>query len=478
MNPATHTAASFPAASARDVLLVRAYETASADSPLWTAEDRAWATRVAADACGADATPERFLAERARHALQRLQPRDPQLERWRGRRTRGDGWMVLVTAGTLAAGALIDQIGASQHINLLAPWVWALVAWNLLVYVLAVWQALRPVATPGWPRRAVQALWSVRAPKSPALRRYVHDWAEHAEPQHLARSVALLHLAAASLAAGLLAGMYLRGLVLDYRAGWQSTFLDAEAVHALLRTLLAPASAVTGLAVPDAATLAAMRVGPDAPPQAPAAAWLHLFAATLGMTVIVPRLLLAGAAAWRAHRLSLRWTLELGTPYFQQLLHRRRRGASGVLVVPHAAPTTARAALALKSLLGAAADDAPSLTIAEPVTYGEEEAAAHVATPAGTALRLACFDLGSGPEAEAQGRMIEAMSAAEPSLPLAVLVDESAFVRRFGQLPERLTERRAAWQRFAQQRSVPLACINLEQPGPSASAQLRRLLEA
>ena len=52
----------------------------------------------------------------------------------------------------------------------------------------------------------------------------------------------LMHALAAALALGLIGGMYLRGLVFDVRAGWQSTFLDAGSVHAFLATALAPAS--------------------------------------------------------------------------------------------------------------------------------------------------------------------------------------------------------------------------------------------
>ena len=62
----------------------------------------------------------------------------------------------------------------------------------------------------------------------------------------LTRIAALLHVAAAAVAIGLLGSMYLRGLVLDYRAGWQSTFLQADTVQRVLSTLLAPATALTG----------------------------------------------------------------------------------------------------------------------------------------------------------------------------------------------------------------------------------------
>ena len=64
-----------------------------------------------------------------------------------------------------------------------------------------------------------------------------------AAPLATARIALCLHAAAATLALGLMGGMYLRGLVLDYRAGWQSTFLQADTVQAVLSTALAPATA-------------------------------------------------------------------------------------------------------------------------------------------------------------------------------------------------------------------------------------------
>ena len=55
--------------TAAQVLALEAFETRGRDGPLWTAQDRDWATRVARDS-GAMAGPA-FIAERARVAWQR-----------------------------------------------------------------------------------------------------------------------------------------------------------------------------------------------------------------------------------------------------------------------------------------------------------------------------------------------------------------------------------------------------------------------
>jgi hypothetical protein len=141
-------------------------------------------------------------------------------------------------------------------------------------------------------------------------------WSRHAGPLSTERAALLLHAAAAALALGLVSGLYLRGLVLDYRAGWQSTFLSADQVQALLGALLAPASALTGTAMPAVAPL---RVGPGGDAQASAAPWIHLYAATLALWVVLPRALLAWRAGWRAQGQARRFPLRLDSAYFEAL---------------------------------------------------------------------------------------------------------------------------------------------------------------
>ena len=79
------------------------------------------------------------------------------------------------------------------------------------------------------------------------------------------------------------------------------------------------------------------------------------------------------------------------------------------------------------------------------------------------------FDLTATPEAEAQGRFVQRLQAVADAAPLLAVVDEAAFRQRFGALPERLAERRAAWQRWADGLGVTLMCCDLNQPDPRAA---------
>ena len=282
-------------------------------SPLWSAEDRSWATRQAVAVVGDAAGPQRFVVARAAIALQRLLPRDPAGQRWLGRRAWQPAWVAVALVLGLLGGLAVDQLGPPQRVNLLAPAVWAVVAWNLAVYLALLLPNPLPNSLPS-PLPGLRdglARWALRGSDTVQLL-----WARHAAPLTGARLALLLHSAAAGLALGLMAGLYLRGLVLDYRAGWQSTFLDALTVQQVLDLLLKPASALSGIAVPDVAPL---RVGPGGDATATAAPWIHLLATTVALAVLMPRTLLAWRAAARARGLARDFPLPLDTPYFESL---------------------------------------------------------------------------------------------------------------------------------------------------------------
>jgi hypothetical protein len=133
-----------------------------------------------------------------------------------------------------------------------------------------------------------------------------------------------------AMALGVIAGLYARGLGLEYRATWESTFLEPPTVRAMLATFFAPGAFVTGIAIPDVARIAAIRW----PASENAATWLHLMAATLAVVVIGPRLLLALSMSAieryrRAHLVD-----DLADPYFQRMLRGFTQGPMSVTVRP------------------------------------------------------------------------------------------------------------------------------------------------
>jgi hypothetical protein len=479
-------------ASAREVLLLQVVETNAEAGTRWTAQDAAWASRAALESTTADATADAFVAERAHHAMQRLAPMDPAVAGWLQRRAwRGAWWPAAAVVGVLA-GLAADAIGSGRHINLLAPPVWGVVAWNLLVYGLLLWGGLRAafsrrVPSAGGLTALVQRVLGPRQGKGAAALgpAFSAAWSRHGAPLATARAAGLLHTAAGALGLGLLAGMYARGLVLDYRAGWESTFLDAAQVHAALQVLLAPALALSGQALPDPAALEPLRFTPAHPlATASAAPWIHLYALTLLLTVVLPRSVLALWSGWRAGALARRFPLPLDDAYFQRLLRHRQGGAARVQVLPYAQALGAPPEHGLRAVLAQLFGEAAQVLVAPMVAFGaEDELSPAQRVAPGTTLAVALFDLTATPEAENQGRFVELLArqaAAGAGGPAAVvvLVDESAFVQRFGPASERLAQRRAAWRTFADTLGTAPVLVNLAAPDlPAAERALQAAAE-
>jgi Protein of unknown function (DUF2868) len=458
-------------AAAAQVVLLRAYE--STGFAPWSDADRAWAGRAALQAVGAQATADDFLATRARLGLQRLASQDPRLVRWQALRPwRAEALLAVVVLGLLF-GFLVDRIGSTQRINLLAPPVWAVIVWNLAVFVWLLGQSALGVAGPGALRLGLAAAlrrWRTRGlsrgdgAAAAVWKAFAADWATLSLPLGGARIALALHLGAAAMALGLIVGMYLRGLVLDYRAGWESTFLDAGTVSAVLSALLAPASVVSGIAVPDAAAMQALRVAPGAAGEASAAPWIHLYAWQLLLLVVLPRLLLALRAGLRARRLAHDFALPLHEPYFQRLSTLQSGEQRLVQLWPHAQAPDAAAQAALGRLFARVLGDGVVLRFAPPVAYGDEDEVAPRAAD-GT-VQVALFDLAATPEPDSQGRLLQALAAG--GVPW-VLVDEGAFVARFGANATRLPARREAWSALAASVGAEAVFVNLREADLSAA---------
>ncbi len=484
-------------AEARQVVLVRALETPPG-IPQWQEEDRDWASRAAAAAVGESAPTERVVARRAGLAVDRLRARLPAIDQALGALT-WRGWVgpALVVAAFLI-GLLVDAVSADRRINILAPPLLTLLAWNLAVYAMlgAAWIAAlvrreHPdpvgdatfVRPPGPLVRAVSRLAGATigdrwrdAP--PPLARFVADWLQVSNPLTTARCHACLHAASAALAAGALAGLYARGLAFQFLAGWNSTFLEADAVHALLSMALGPASALTGIGLPDVPHLESLRF--TAGPGENAAPWIHLHAVTIGLFVIVPRLALAALARWRATRLIRSFGLPLSEPYFRSLERRHRGAVAHVQVVPYSYTQADEGRRALERLMRRMHGDDATVEIAAPLALGDEEMLDQQwQLQPTTQLVVALFSASATPELETHGEFLGALARAVAGrVPIAVIVDEHAFARRFASQPARLEARREAWRRLVAGGTGQAPYIDSldAQTGDSAATALARLL--
>lgn len=278
-----------------------------------------------------DANVQAFLQERAAQVLRITENRNPVLaslqhaSAW----TKWLGWAAFLGAGFL--GTVSDRIANPHRVDLLSLPLLAILAWNLVVYgaLIASYflhrQRQRPARaapTPlqrwaggwhNWHRRAGQLHAKVAA-------LFMRNWYGATAALQAQRGRKVLHLAAAGWAFGIALSIVTRGLVVEYRVGWESTLLNADQVHAILRVLLLPALALfpfQGFTVQD---IAGLQFGNLSSGAVAGARWVYLYATLLAVVVILPRLGLAMYAAWRERMLSRRIVVNLTAPYYQRLL--------------------------------------------------------------------------------------------------------------------------------------------------------------
>jgi hypothetical protein len=489
------------------VLLVKAIEEADRAGALLPLGDRERAAREALRSAGIGAAEvgqggltavvEGALADRASRLAQPLLERHPVLKeiQRRARRPAGTGLVLVVAA--FAAGLGMSALDGSRRINILAPPLLGLVLWNLLVYlVLAIGagRRLRPGVRAAMPfarsvsrgigRRLgplLERTVQVDTVLGAAVRRFVADWSEAAAPllgRHLRR---WLHLGAALVAAGLVAGLYLRGIVLRYEAGWESTFLEPEQVMALVGLLFGQVASWAGIALPQTPEeIAQLRWEAGAGGGA-AAPWIHLIALCLTALVVLPRLALAAGAWLSGWRLQQPGHLPAPLAAYARLV--LGAGAQGepvpVSVTPYAFDPPAGTAQHLAALLSRTFGGVAHPELRAVVAYGDEDAiaAAFDADAHRVAGRVLLMNLAATPETENHGAAIVAardhVRRTRPAVPLLVVVDESSYAARFAAeaaAPGRLEERRRLWREFAAGYGVEVGFRRAGEEPPAAGA--------
>jgi hypothetical protein len=308
--------------------------------------------------------------------------------------------------------------------------------------------------------RGVGTAAAAVAPDTP-LAPFVRDWARVSAPLTAARVASVLHLSAFAFALGAIVALYLRGLVLEYRAGWESTFLGPAEVHSLLAFVLGPASRLTGIPIADAQHLETLQFA--AGPGENAAPWLHLYASTIALFVLLPRALLALANRLLEHRLRRRMGLPLDDAYFQRLLRTFKGERAAVRVLPYSYQIPPQSALMLKEVVSRVFGPKSEVSIAPSVAFGEEDALPPGLLPAGgLALAAALFNMTATPEAENHGVFVAALTKELPSgTALVALIDESGFRQRFTGQADRVEERRAAWRQMLAAQGVAPVFVDL-----------------
>jgi hypothetical protein len=473
-----------PEPAAREMLLVRAIESEDSESAILTREDRQFVTATALrDEPPGDsaATTGRFLHRRAELALERLMSRFPNLRRAcsLSRWPSWANWAVPLAA--LVLGFLSHRLDG-ERLNILAFPLLGMLAWNLAVYLWLAIGALRP-GREGHPllrvlERAARPA-AARLAAQPTLERgvtrFARDWARVAGPLAQHRASRTLHLAAALFAVGIVAGLLIRArYTAEYQAGWAGTWAGAEVeIAALLSVIFAPASWLTGIALPGAERLRELRGGSEN-----AGDWLILWAVTAALFVIVPRLALAAWSGARAAVLARRLPVPGAEDFYVRSLLRNALGRPGqARAIPYGFTPSTVSRERLERLLGAALGERVRVRTDRPVPYGAEDdwiAAEGSSLPEADQLIL-LFSLASTPEAENHGAFALAVrDRLTGGTGLTLLLDDSAFRERLRGQPSaqrRLDERLAAWRQVLLPTGIEPVVVGLELGEDEVSAR-------
>lgn len=483
---------------ARRVVLVRAIETADTGHQVLSEDDRKYASRSARELAAWQAsdsksavTQDLFLQQRSEQILKRLAERTPAFAAFQKRALGLPGFWAALPLLALFAGALLDRIADPHRVDLLSAPLLFIVGWNLLMYVVLLVWALVPKRKTGLAGQGLLRRLSVGkavtprklpAPLAAGLTAFMAEWAQLSEPLTRARLSRTVHLSAAAFALGAVISLYARGLLTQYGAGWESTFLDATQVHTLLSWLFTPALTVfpflQGFSLAD---IEALRIAPGVATAAGTAAnaaanaaagerWVHLYGATILLLVILPRLVLALFAALRAGRLARRFPLELEHPYFRKLADSIGAGTPAVLrVLPYSFTLDEARDRGLWTVAAMALGAQARVLLRPTVPYGEEpkEALREAALDeAGVTVTAALFNLAATPEKENHGAFLDYLSR-HSKRGVAVLLDESGMLERAaGQagVDARVNERIALWRQFCSFHGTAATVVNLLQP--------------
>ncbi len=466
---------------ARDVVLVRTIEVTDDKREVLSDDDRMYASRSAKELAqwqASDAksavTAEHFLQQRSEQILKRLGERSPAFSVLAARR---GGWRALSIALpllALLAGAGLDRIGDPHRVDLLSAPLLGIIGWNLLVYVfLLVWMLVPSSSTTGWVTHGMlrsmagaKGVLPRRLPNgmSVALTEFMRQWTEMSAPLNRARLSRALHLSAATFALGAVASLYARGLMTEYRAGWESTFLNAEQVHTILSVLFAPVLALSPLQGFTLAEIESLRFSLPAS-AAGGARWVHLYAGTLLLLVVLPRTLLAVMSHLRARKLQRNFPIDLEQPYFRKLNDQLGLAAPALLrVLPYSFTVDEARDRGLSQVATMLFGEQARVMLRPPCAYGDEPQQA--LGGAGTddkdvTCTAVLFNLAATPEKENHGAFLDHLIRSSPR-GIAVLIDESSLIERSD--ATRIAERVSLWQQFCSFHRAPVTVVNLLSP--------------
>lgn len=462
---------------ARNVVLVRAIETMDQKREILSEDDRMYASRSAkelaqwqASDTGSEATVEHFLQQRSEQILKRISERTPSFAAVIKHGSRLRRLAVLLPVLALILGAAMDRVGDPHRVDLLSAPLLLMLAWNGAVYAgLLAWMLVPASKKAGAGLLERLAAGRTSLPRklphnlSNALLSFAQEWMALSARLTRSRLSGMLHLSAALFAVGAMLSLYARGFLSQYVAGWESTFLDAAQVHAILSALFMPAMSLFSLQGFSIADIEMLRFSSSTPALG-GARWVHLYATTLFLLVVLPRTLLALVSHAQAWRLEKNFPLDLTQPYFLKLDGKLGAAPATLQVLPYSFTLDEARDGGLHVIAAQLLGEQVRVMLRAPVAYGDEpqEALRDISlVDADVTQTAVLFNLSATPEKENHGAFLDYLVRHAPRA-VTVLIDESSYLERIGS--ERISTRIALWREFCHFHQLEATIVNLLDP--------------
>jgi hypothetical protein len=406
---------------------------------------------------------EAFLLRRSRKLEQEVIGWSGSLVRVMERLTVVQGrtaWMIAGWIAALLLGYAVSGLGQEAEFNLLALPLVGVLAWNGVIMAAALVLELKlegrsPMLE--WLARRLSPNTADRSgegdvPTGMSVDQRFSQLADAPALERWQRRFrAWLHVGAAMLALGSAVGLYAHGWSKEYRAVWESTLLSDQQAQSFFGKLFNPASTALHLPLPLELLPKMRRTQGLVASSAPALPWIHLYAGTLFLLVIVPRLLLAVLSVWRAHAVMLKRMRLLGwKTYLIRTLRSVEGGQEVITVLIHATDATP---IHREVWTRGVRDRFGRMIETEmiPVPLGDEDDFVAEWKPAHPRV-FVVFNLATTPELEVQRRFVldvkQVLTSRQRDAELIVLLDATSIGNRWS--PDKLAGREKLWTEMLQ----------------------------
>lgn len=453
----------------RNIVIAQALEESDTGGRLVSDDEK----RIAESAAGAPLPQtagkkkqDQFLAKRAQGIIGVVESRlegDINWLRSNPFRTKFSLFALITIIVAAVVGYLTNELDdPNGQINILKFPIIGIIVWSLLVYLFELLVIFRKNgASSGLAGIITKALFPppVNLQKTDnepnvefrARSLFLSRWRHLNIPPISSRVKALLHFTALILAAAAIVGMYVKGIAKEYNAVWESTFIeDGKQLQPVLKTVLGPAMALKKSELPTQKRLDDMK-GPDAAKPESARDWIHWYAITIGIYVLIPRFFLG--IVWLLRSKSAERNMpfkELSPAYYERVLAVSTGDGLAVAIVPYAHKPGDNVIQGIRTYMEGFFERPVTISWQDAISFGDEDDAK--VTMAANFQPMILFNFASTPERETHLALYQSLvREITGGKRYQVILDCEAFDRKsesFNDADDRRNGRLDAWKKL------------------------------